>query len=175
MFNAIESILNVINGSLCNMSSKLEKQGITYVDLCDDINEDGTEYVKYRHYYYLNDLGQLISVGTFTDDLTTPYTPIKPSQCVSTIKANPEYFVLSGIGTWTMPSNVSAISIYVADIGIGSTPTLTTDSGTRPIYLGQKLDWSVRSNNTDLFVDPVLTVTTTHADDIVTITYIQIT
>ncbi|MFJ4627180.1 hypothetical protein [Streptomyces sp. NPDC088847] len=145
---------------------------------CDDTDGDGLPDVGYVELLAVDCDGNLTSLGTYTDGLTAPYTPVAPVACDTLADdegADPAFGVQAhrvelavGDGPW----NVSAIPALqsVTAVAHAGTGTVTTADGPSTLHTGEAATWSVARD-----VDAALTgpLTITADTGTVTVTWTQ--
>lgn len=154
---------------------------VLYRCLCDDTLSDGTNIVPFVEAFTLETDGVTITrtvLGTFTDvTFATPYTTLGTvSPCSEAgsvpIGESAEYLYIDTAGTWVMPStDVTEVTITVLT-ATGSSPNLTTDSGTSYLPVGT-YTWRSTGVGSGMLLNTLEVVTT--ANDVVTIDYTTMT
>ncbi|HPC92137.1 MAG TPA: hypothetical protein P5317_07655 [Myxococcota bacterium] len=159
--------LTAANFDECSSSSSLHT-----VCRCDDTNGDGTPDKKYTSVVRINEDGTITTLGNYTTNLSSVYTPVAPIDCgagTQLLAVQPRYKVLSGAGTWTLGTDsgpvVQAVSVTVLTHGgaVGL-PTVTTNVGASRIYLGQTVAWSVVNDRDKIGLRTPLVITTGAGD-----------
>jgi hypothetical protein len=132
---------------------------------CDDTNGDGVGDVPYTELWGIDPYGVdgPVLLGTYRDgDLTQPYTPVSPADCVIDAGGGttpPPTPVTIHSGGANLPASTAA-SLPTSGLQSVTVTTLTgatdvvTDSGTVTIPAGASLTWSVTRDQ-----DQALTVT----------------
>ncbi|MFI2300167.1 hypothetical protein ACH5AL_15190 [Actinacidiphila glaucinigra] len=132
---------------------------------CDDTDGDGLPDVGYVELLAVDCDGNLTSLGTYTDGLTAPYTPVAPVDCDAADEAEgapPAVGVqarrveLTAGATWDAAS-VAALQSVTA-VAHGGTATITTADGPSTLHPGEAVTWSV-AREPDAALTGPLTVT----------------
>ncbi|MFI1954805.1 hypothetical protein ACH437_23655 [Streptomyces xinghaiensis] len=140
---------------------------------CDDTTGDGTADTEYVELLAVDCTGSLTSIGTYTCDLSTPYTPVAPVSCEGDAEgAEPALGVqahrvqLAPGGSWSADT-VAALQSVTATAHTG-TGEITTSDGTSTLFQGESVTWSVSKEGDALLAGPL---TITAVGGIVTVTY----
>ncbi|WP_411092317.1 hypothetical protein [Streptomyces sp. 049-1] len=140
---------------------------------CDDTDGDGLPDLGYVELLAVDCQGNLTSLGTYTDGLTAPYTPVAPVDCDTTDPdegADPAFGVqarrlelVPGGDPWDAAAYPTLQSVTaVAHGGLG---TITTSDGPSALHTGEAATWSVARD-----VDAALAGPLTIAADTGTVT-----
>ncbi|MEZ3180800.1 hypothetical protein KYY02_19530 [Streptomyces pimonensis] len=141
---------------------------------CDDTTGDGLADTEYVELLAVDCAGTLTSIGTYTPDLSAPYTPVAPMPCESGSEdADPAYGVqahrieLAPGASWSAATYGPALRSVtaVAHTGPGE---ITTADGSSTLFQGESVTWSIDKGQDAGLVGP-LTITATGG--IVTVTY----
>ncbi|MFB8347921.1 hypothetical protein [Streptomyces niveus] len=115
---------------------------------CDDTDGDGIADTDYVELIGVDCDGALTSLGTYTADLSAPYTPVAPIACNETDEgAEPAHGVqarrveLSAGQSWDAAAWPTLQSVTA--IAHGATGTVTTRDGTSTLHIGEAATWSV--------------------------------
>ncbi|MFE0545199.1 hypothetical protein [Streptomyces sp. NPDC058891] len=164
-------------GGSCCPEQTCPAQNIIETCRCDDTDEDGLPDVGYVELLAVDCQGNLASLGTYTDGLTAPYTPVAPVACDTadeTEGAPPVFGVqarrleLAAGDTWDASSIATLQSVTaVAHSGTG---TITTADGASTLHTGEAATWSV-ARDADAALTGPLTITADSGT--VTITWTQ--
>lgn len=150
-----------------------QAQNIVTACRCDDTDGDGIADEEYVEFLAVNCAGDLTPLGTYTCDLTAPYTPMAPVDC-ATADPGPEAVVrvqahrreLPPGGTWDAASVVALRSVTLtAHTGTGQ---ITTEEGTSTLFRGESATWGIDKDLDAALLGPL---TITAVDGIVTVTY----
>ncbi|WP_228995223.1 hypothetical protein [Streptomyces sp. DH8] len=140
---------------------------------CDDTDGDGIADTDYLELLAVDCEGRLTSIGTYTDGLTAPYTPVAPIDCEATDQgADPVTAVqarrqqLDPGGTWSAAAWPTLQSVTA--VAHGGTGTITTADGTSTLHQGESATWSV-ARDADAFLTGLLAISA--ATGTVTITF----
>ncbi|MFD5570471.1 hypothetical protein [Streptomyces cadmiisoli] len=137
---------------------------------CDDTDGDGIADTDYVELLAVDCEGTLTSLGTYTADLSAPYTPVAPIDCDETDEgADPARGVQArrlelaageswAAAVWPTLQSVTAVAH-------GGTGTVTTQDGPSTLHTGEAATWSVARD-----VDAALTGPLTIAADTGTVT-----
>ncbi|MFI9418086.1 hypothetical protein [Streptomyces werraensis] len=133
---------------------------------CDDTDGDGLPDVGYVELLGVDCAGQLTSLGTYTDGLTEPYTPVSPVDCATVDEeegADPPQGVQArrvdlAVGASWDAAAVPALQSVTA-VAHGGTGTITTADGPSTLRPGESVTWSV-ARDVDAALTGPLTITT---------------
>ncbi|MGW3736669.1 hypothetical protein [Streptomyces sp. NPDC005148] len=131
---------------------------------CDDTDGDGLADTGYVELIGVDCEGTLTSLGTYTDGLTAPYTPVAPVDCDAlddTEGADPAFGVQArrielapgtawDVSAWPTLQSVTAVAH-------GGTGTITTADGQSTLHTGEAATWSV-ARDTDAALTGPLTI-----------------
>ncbi|CAL9537768.1 hypothetical protein [Streptomyces sp. enrichment culture] len=133
---------------------------------CDDTDGDGLPDIGYVELLAVDCDGILTSLGTYTDGLTEPYTPVSPVDC-NTIGddegADPAHGVqarrveLAVGASWDAAAWPTLQSVTA--VAHGGTGTITTADGPSTLRPGESVTWSV-ARDVDAALTGPLTITT---------------
>ncbi|MFE6022349.1 hypothetical protein ACFQ6O_38370 [Streptomyces sp. NPDC056441] len=124
---------------------------------CDDTNGDGVSDTDYVELLAVDCEGTLTSIGTYTPDLSAPYTPVAPVPCET--QGAPSSTGVQGhrvelapgetwdAATWPMLQSVTAVA--------RSTGTVTTADGTSSLLASESVTWSVARDSDALLTGPL--------------------
>ena len=136
--------------------------GILQADRCDDTNGDGIPDVWYVELLHVDGTGQLASLGTYTCDLSAPYTPAAPVDCdaaASTGDAEPAVRVqarrveLTAGQAWSS-SDWPLLRAVEATARTG-TGQVTTADGTSTLHDGETARWAISKDVDARLVGPL--------------------
>ncbi|MFI0827287.1 hypothetical protein ACH4Q7_22845 [Streptomyces roseolus] len=115
---------------------------------CDDTDGDGIADTDYVELLGVDCEGVLTSLGTYTADLSAPYTPVAPIDCAQTDEgAGPVFGVqarrveLAAGASWDAAAFPTLQSVTA--VAHGGTGTITTADGTSTLHTGEAATWSV--------------------------------
>ncbi|MEV5929895.1 hypothetical protein ACPCSG_26930 [Streptomyces cellulosae] len=133
---------------------------------CDDTDGDGLPDTGYLELLGVDCAGQLTSLGTYTDGLAEPYTPVSPVDCATVDDeegADPAHGVqarrvdLAAGASWDAAAVPSLQSVTA--VAHGGTGTITTADGPSTLRPGESVTWSV-VRDVDAALTGPLTITT---------------
>ncbi|WP_406321850.1 hypothetical protein [Streptomyces sp. NBC_00519] len=157
---------------------------VEYVLLCD-VAADGTSTPFLRRFTHAQD-GSLSSTATLALDGSTAYTPTgtvgvcsadSTTTPVTTQTASTHRQVLNTAGTFDVFGTATGTveSVTVSVIAAGATgPTVTTASGTSPMFAGESVTWSALPDvaaGSDELTGPLSV--TTKAGDVVAVSWTE--
>lgn len=153
------------DGGTAGAVTPCDVQSVIEACRCDDTDGDGIPDVGYVELLGVDCDGQLTSLGTFTDGLTEPYTPVSPVDC-NTIGddegAGPAHGVqarrveLAAGATWDAAAWAALQSVTA--VAHGGTGTVTTADGPSTLRPGESVTWSV-ARDVDAALTGPLTIT----------------
>ncbi|MFI7467436.1 hypothetical protein [Nonomuraea sp. NPDC049646] len=133
---------------------------------CDDTDGDGLPDVGYVELLAVDCQGTVTSLGTYTDGITGPYTPVAPVSCDAADEAEgaPSAFgvqahrveLAAGAGSWDAAA-IPALQSVTA-VAHGGTGTITTVDGASTLHTGEAATWSVARDEDAALTGP-LTIT----------------
>ncbi|MEU5497972.1 hypothetical protein [Streptomyces griseofuscus] len=151
-----------VGGGACCPEQPCPAQNVIEVCRCDDTDGDGLPEVGYVEILGADCTGALTSLGTYTEDLAAPYTPVSPVDCSTlddTAGAPPAFGVqahrveLTGGGTWTADSWPTLQSVTaVAHSGTGR---ITTGDGSSTLHQGEAATWSIARDDDARLIGPL--------------------
>lgn len=152
------------SGGSCCPQQPCPAQSVIEQCRCDDTDGDGLPDVGYVELLAVDCTGAITSVGTYTEGLTGPYTPVAPVDCCESEDegAPPAFGVqarrvqLAPGATWTATAHPTLQSVTA--IAHGGTATVTTADGTSTLHPGESATWGV-SRDTDALLTGPLTIT----------------
>ncbi|MFE4329623.1 hypothetical protein ACFRQM_09225 [Streptomyces sp. NPDC056831] len=127
---------------------------------CDDTDGDGVADTDYVELLAVDCEGALTSIGTYTPDLSAPYTPVAPMPCEtdgapSATGVQARRVELAAGETWNVLAWPTLQSVTAVARGTG---TITTADGTSSLVTGENVTWSVVRDDDALLAGP-LTIT----------------
>ncbi|MDX3345886.1 hypothetical protein PV387_03405 [Streptomyces sp. ME02-6987-2C] len=163
------------DGGTADSATPCNVQNVIQQCRCDDTDGDGVPDVGYIELLAVDCTGQVTSVGTYTEGMTGPYTPVSPVDCDTVDPAegaDPAFGVQArridltagafwDAAAWPTLQSVTA----VAHSGTGS---ITTADGASTLHAGESATWSV-GRDTDAALTGPLTITA--GTGTVTLTY----
>ncbi|MDX2643494.1 hypothetical protein PV341_07875 [Streptomyces sp. PA03-1a] len=130
---------------------------------CDDTDGDGVADTEYLELLGVDCDGTLTSLGTYTQDLTAPYTPVAPVDCDEAAGgADPAQGVqarrieLTPGATWDAAGYAALQSVTA--VAHGDSATITTADGTSTLHVTESATWSV-AREPDAALTGPLTIT----------------
>jgi hypothetical protein len=147
---------------LCPASSTPAGSSIIRAERCDDTDGDGTADTCYAELLLADTSGTLTPLGTYTPDLSAPYTPIAPIPCdadTNTGDAEPAVVVQArrvqldpgetwDADAWPLLRTVEA----TARTGTGQ---VTTADGTSTLHDGETARWAISKDIDARLVGPL--------------------
>ncbi|MFE4796232.1 hypothetical protein ACFRFL_14215 [Streptomyces sp. NPDC056708] len=128
---------------------------------CDDTDGDGVSDTDYVELLAVDCEGALTSIGTYTPDLSAPYTPVAPVPCetegaptATGVQAHRVQVAPGGSWSATTVPLLQAVTMTAH----GGTGTVTTQDGTSTLFEAESVSWSVGRDSEAALVGP-LTVT----------------
>ncbi|MFF4733341.1 hypothetical protein ACFY3M_50720 [Streptomyces mirabilis] len=130
---------------------------------CDDADGDGVPEVGYVELLGVDCTGTVTSLGTYTSDLTGPYSPIAPMDCDAADDAEgapPAYGAqahrveLTGAATWTAAAWPNLQSVTA--VAHGGTGTITTTDGPSTLHQGEAATWSIARDEDARLTGPLV-------------------
>ena len=162
-------------GGACCPQQPCPAQSVIEVCRCDDTDADGLPDVGYVELLAVACDGSLTSLGTYTDGLTGPYTPVAPVDCnlLNTEEGAPPAFgvqarrhELATGQAWDAAAWPTLQSVTV--VAHGGTSTITTADGTSTLHTGEAATWSIARDDDARLTGPL---TITADTGTVTVTY----
>ncbi|MEV6738711.1 hypothetical protein AB0N14_17970 [Streptomyces sp. NPDC051104] len=149
-------------GGSCCPDKPCPAQNVLEECRCDDTDGDGVPDVGYLELLAVDCTGTVTSLGTYTEDLTGPYTPVSPVDCRTlddTEGAPPAFgaqahrIELTGSGTWTADAWPTLQSVTaVAHSGTGR---ITTADGPSTLHQGEAATWSIARDDDARLTGPL--------------------
>ncbi|MFJ1695662.1 hypothetical protein ACIOHC_11005 [Streptomyces sp. NPDC088252] len=127
---------------------------------CDDTDGDGVADTDYVELLAVDCEGALTSIGTYTPDLSAPYTPVAPMPCETegaptATGVQARRVELAAGEAWNAAAWPTLQSVTAVARGTG---TITTADGTSSLVAGESVTWSVARDDDALLTGP-LTIT----------------
>ncbi|MFI1703045.1 hypothetical protein [Streptomyces griseoruber] len=127
---------------------------------CDDTDGDGVSDVDYVELLAVDCAGALTSLGTYTADLSAPYTPVAPIDCdAGDPGAEPATAVqahrvqLAAGQSWSADSFPRLRSVTAtAHTGTG---TITTAEGDSTLFQGESVMWAIDKDEDARLIGPL--------------------
>ncbi|MDQ1018956.1 hypothetical protein [Streptomyces afghaniensis] len=150
------------DGATAGTVTPCDVQNVIEACRCDDTDADGLPDVGYVELLAVDCDGNLTSLGTYTDGLTGPYTPVAPVDC-DTLDDEEGAEPASGVqaqrrelaagqswsaAAWPTLQSVTAVAH-------GGTGTVTTADGTSTLHTGEAATWSVARDADALLTGPL--------------------
>ncbi|MEU1180640.1 hypothetical protein ABZ464_23870 [Streptomyces sp. NPDC005820] len=134
---------------VCGPTPDCPVQSVLQECRCDDTNGDGTPDVGYVELLAVDCTGTVTTIGTYTDDLGAPYTPVSPVDCDAGDDegADPAFGVqarraqLNPGDTWSADRFPTLQAVTAT--AFGGTGTITTADGVSTLHDGEVATWSV--------------------------------
>ncbi|MGY5034373.1 hypothetical protein ACWC9U_26650 [Streptomyces sp. 900116325] len=166
------------DGGTSTAVTPCDAQNVIEACRCDDTDGDGLPDVGYVELLAVDCEGTLTSIGTYTDGLTAPYTPVAPVACdaADDTEGAPQAFgvqahrveLAAGAGPWD--ATVIPTLQSVTAVAHGGTGTITTVDGTSTLHTGEAATWSVARDEDAALTGPL---TITADTGTVTVTWTQ--
>jgi hypothetical protein len=144
-------------GAPCDVQNVLE------ACRCDDTDGDGIADTGYVELLAVDCDGALTPLGTYTADLSGPYTPVAPVDCDSPAEGAPRAsgvqarrVELAAGQTWTATAYPALHAVQAT--AHGGTGTITTVDGPSTLHDGETAAWAAYRDSDALLVGP-LTIT----------------
>ncbi|KQW11425.1 hypothetical protein [Streptomyces sp. Root369] len=137
-------------GGQCWPEQPCPAQSVIEQCRCDDTDGDGLPDVGYVELLAVDCTGALTSLGTYTSDLTGPYTPVAPVDCdaIDDEEGAPPAFgvqarrrELAAGQTWDASAWPTLQSVTA--VAHGGTGLVTTADGTSTLHAGEAATWSI--------------------------------
>ncbi|MEU0947645.1 hypothetical protein ABZ379_33835 [Streptomyces canus] len=152
------------DGGTAGAITPCDAQNVLEACRCDDADGDGVGEVGYVELLAVDCDGNLTSLGTYTSDLTAPYTPTSPVDCDAgeDLGAPPAFGVqarrveLAAGASWSADSWPTLQSVTAT--AHGGAGTVTTTDGTSTLHATETATWGV-SRDTDALLTGPLTIT----------------
>ncbi|MER6557890.1 hypothetical protein ABT300_09005 [Streptomyces sp. NPDC001027] len=160
-------------GGSCCPDTPCPAQNIIEACRCDDTDADGVSDVDYVELLAVDCAGAITSLGTYTADLSAPYTPVAPVDCDGgAAGADPAFGVQArrvelAVGAawdaaaWPTLQSVTAVAY-------DGTGTVTTVDGPSTLRGGETVTWSVERDDDARLTGPL---TIAAATGTVTVTF----
>ncbi|SOE31791.1 hypothetical protein [Streptomyces sp. OK228] len=137
-------------GGSCCPEQPCPAQTVIEACRCDDTDADGLPDVGYVELLAVDCSGAVTSLGTYTDGLTGPYTPVSPVDCNAlgdeegaepTFGAQAHRVELAGAASWSAAAWPTLQSVTA--VAHGGTGTITTADGPSTLHQGEAATWSI--------------------------------
>jgi hypothetical protein len=155
-------------GGECCPEPPCPARNIVQAERCDDTDGDGIADAWYVELLGVDCTGTPTSLGTYTCDLSTPYTPVAPVDCDT-----PDPVVERPVGVQAhrvqlAPGKVWDASQYgtlraVQATARGGTGTVITADGTSTLFDGETAQWSITRDMDVRLIGPLTITATTGA------------
>ncbi|MFD4855150.1 hypothetical protein [Streptomyces atratus] len=124
---------------------------------CDDTDGDGVADTDYVELLAVDCEGSLTSIGTYTPDLSAPYTPVAPVPCEtggapSATGVQAHRVELVAGQTWSASAWPTLQSVTAVARGAG---TVTAADGTSTLVAGESVTWSVGRDSDAILTGPL--------------------
>jgi hypothetical protein len=150
------------DGGTAGAITPCDVQSVLEACRCDDADGDGVPEVGYVELLGVDCTGTVTSLGTYTSDLTGPYTPLSPMDCDAgeDLGAEPAFGVqarrveLAAGASWSADDWPTLQSVTaVAHNGTG---TITAAEGASTLHTGESATWSVGRDTDARLTGPLL-------------------
>ncbi|MGW2951507.1 hypothetical protein [Streptomyces eurythermus] len=149
-------------GGSCCPEQPCPAQSVVEACRCDDTDGDGLPDVGYVELLAVDCTGTLTSLGTYTENLAAPYTPVAPVDCGALDDeegAPPAYGVqarrveLAPGGSWSAAAWPTLQSVTA--VAHGGTGTITTADGPSTLHQGEAATWSTARDDDARLTGPL--------------------
>ncbi|MFF1468051.1 hypothetical protein [Streptomyces mirabilis] len=150
-------------GGSCCPEQPCPAQTVIEACRCDDTDADGLPDVGYVELLAVDCAGTVTSLGTYTDGLTGPYTPVSPVDCTTlgdeegagpTFGAQAHRVELTGAATWSAAAWPTLQSVTA--VAHGGTGTITTADGPSTLHQGEAATWSIARDEDARLTGPLV-------------------
>ncbi|MER5699489.1 hypothetical protein ACWDBO_48955 [Streptomyces mirabilis] len=150
-------------GGACCPEQPCLAQTVIEACRCDDTDADGLPDVGYVELLAVDCAGTVTSLGTYTDGLTGPYTPVSPVNCNTlgdeegaepAFGAQAHRVELTGAATWTAAAWPTLQSVTA--VAHGGTGTITTADGPSTLHQGEAATWSIARDEDARLTGPLV-------------------
>ncbi|MGW3447338.1 hypothetical protein [Streptomyces sp. NPDC001076] len=162
-------------GGACCPEQPCPTQNVIETCRCDDTDADGIADTDYVELLAVDCTGALTSLGTYTADLSGPYTPVAPVDCETgaggadaAVGVQTRRVQLNPGDTWSAATYPTLQAVTA--IAFGGTGTITTADGASTLHDGEAASWSVVRDSDALLTGP-LTISADTGTGTVTITF----
>ncbi|MDQ0962047.1 hypothetical protein QFZ66_005925 [Streptomyces sp. B4I13] len=135
-------------GGSCCPADPCPAQNVIEACRCDDTDGDGVGDADYVELLAVDCTGALTSLGTYTADLSAPYTPVAPVDCEegaagadSAFGVQARRVELAAGSSWTATAWPTLQSVTAA--AYDGTGTITTADGPSTLHGGETVTWSL--------------------------------
>ncbi|WP_457455665.1 hypothetical protein [Streptomyces sp. TE5632] len=150
------------DGATAGTVTPCDGQNVIEACRCDDTDGDGLPDTGYVELLAVDCEGTLSSLGTYTEGLTEPYTPVAPVDC-STLDeaegAEPAFGVqarrveLAAGASWNAATRPTLQSVTA--VAHGGNGTITTTDGASRLHAGESATWSVARDSDAALTGPL--------------------
>jgi hypothetical protein len=155
-------------GGQCCPEQPCPAQSVIEQCRCDDTDGDGLPDVEYVELLAVDCTGALTSIGTYTEGLTGPYTPVAPVDCCAgedqgadpALGVQARRIELPVGGVWDAATYKGTLRSITATAHTGTGEIVTVD-GTSTLYLGESVTWGIDKDADAALAGP-LTITATN-------------
>ncbi|MFJ1607045.1 hypothetical protein ACIOHS_27285 [Streptomyces sp. NPDC088253] len=150
-------------GGSCCPEQPCPAQTVIEACRCDDTDADGLPDVGYVELLAVDCSGAVTSLGTYTDGLTGPYTPVSPVDCNAlgdeegaepTFGAQAHRVELAGAASWSAAAWPTLQSVTA--VAHGGTGTITTADGPSTLHQGEAATWSIARDEDARLTGPLV-------------------
>ncbi|MER6975701.1 hypothetical protein [Streptomyces carpinensis] len=152
----------VLTGTAGVCSTPCGVQAVIEQCRCDDLDADGLPDTGYVELLAVDCDGQLTSLGTYTDGLTAPYTPVSPVDCDAADEAEgaePAFGVQAHrveLAAGQMWDAASVPLLRSVTLVARAAATVTTVDGTSTMIAGEAVTWSADKESDAAVVGPLV-------------------
>jgi hypothetical protein len=147
-------------GGSCCPEQPCPAQNVLEACRCDDTDGDGIADTDYVELLAVDCDGALTSLGTYTADLSAPYTPVAPVDCETgaggadaATGAQARRVQLNPGATWSAATYPTLQAVTAT--AFGGTGTITTADGASTLHDGEAASWSVVRDSDALLTGPL--------------------
>ncbi|QIY74585.1 hypothetical protein HEP84_41320 [Streptomyces sp. RLB1-33] len=147
-------------GGSCCAEQPCPARNVIEACRCDDTDGDGIADVDYVELFAGDCTGAVTSIGTYTADLSAPYTPVAPTDCSETdegaeaaVGVQVRRVELAARQTWNAAAWPTLQSVTA--VAHGGTGTITTADGPSTLHTGEAATWSIARDTDALLTGPL--------------------
>ncbi|WTW95399.1 hypothetical protein OG216_19345 [Streptomycetaceae bacterium NBC_01309] len=135
-------------------------QNVLQTCRCDDTDGDGIADTDYAELIGVDCDGVLTPLGTYTADLSGPYTPVAPIECADSDEGAARPIGVQARRVELAPGQAWDATAWptlqsVTAIAHGGTGTITTADGASTLHTGESATWSVTKDIDALLTGPL--------------------
>ncbi|MGJ3558849.1 hypothetical protein ACR6C2_07670 [Streptomyces sp. INA 01156] len=156
------------DGATAGAVTPCDVQNVIEACRCDDTDGDDLPDVGYVELLAVDCQGEIRSLGTYTEGLAEPYTPVSPVDCDALDEeagADPAFGVqarrveLAAGASWDAAAWPTLQSVTA--VSHGGTGTITTADGASTLHAGEAVTWSVGRDADAALTGPLTIATVT--------------